>query len=337
MKNQLEKSTIKKAAELYGVNFNNLTAISEGFQNKVYSFTRNDHDYIMRVTSKGKRTHQMLNEEISWIQFMKKSGVPISGAVSSKNNQFVEDIHEFYITVFEKAPGGQVLVQDSNQWTPHFFQRWGKLVAKVHHAGKQYSAGKSNADRPYWSPNHPYNHDLFKNLPSEFIRKKYIELIEKIKAYSMDKLHFGLIHNDFHQGNFFVDKDEITLFDFDDCAYFYFAYDISTAFYHAYWQHTSFNSTEDDFAVEFLTHFLNGYAESNVLTNEIIDQLPDFLKLRELFLYVLFLKVWNIDKLQDWQEHTINNLKTNIENNKIYADLDMDLLTKIKKNIQKPL
>ncbi|WP_077362146.1 phosphotransferase enzyme family protein [Fictibacillus arsenicus] len=330
---------MRKATELYGVTPDDLTAISEGFQNVVYSFTRNHHEYVMRVTSKDKRTAQMLNEEISWIQFLKKSGITVSIAVSSKNNQFVEELHDFYVTVFKKAPGGPVLVQNRDQWNPHFFQRWGKLLGEVHKAGKRYSAEKdiTGRGRPHWSSDHPHNHDLFKILPSEFIREKYVKLIERIKGFSMGDQYFGLIHNDFHQGNFFVDKDEIILFDFDDCAYFYFAYDISTAFYHAYWQHTSFNSTEDDFAVEFLTHFLNGYAESNVLTNEIINQLPDFLKLRELFLYVLFLKVWNIDKLQDWQEHTINNLKTNIENNKIYADLDMDLLTKIKNNIQKPL
>lgn len=337
MKQSRNQNVLKKAVECYGITSKDLTAISEGFQNKVYSFSRNHHDYVMRVTSKDKRTSQMLSEEISWIEFLKKSGLPVSGAVSSKNNHFVEELHDSYVTVFEKAPGGPVHVQNRDQWNLHFFQRWGKLLGGVHQAGKRYSAGKANTGRPYWSTDHPYNHDLFKDLPSELIRGKYIELVKRIKRFSISDQYFGLIHNDFHQGNFFVDEDEITLFDFDDCAYFYFAYDIATAFYHAYWQHTSFNSTEDAFSVEFLTHFLNGYAESNVLTNELIDQLPYFLKLRELFLYVLFLKVWDIGNLQDWQEYTINNLKTNIENNKIYADLDNDLLTKIKNNLHKPL
>ncbi|WP_226537265.1 phosphotransferase enzyme family protein [Fictibacillus halophilus] len=335
MKNLFE--TIKKATELYGGTPDELSAISEGFQNKVYSFTRNHHDYIMRITSKDKRTAEMLNEEISWIQCLKKSGVPVSVTVASINNQFVEVTHDFFVTVFEKASGGPVKVQNRDQWNTHFFQRWGRLLGDVHQAGKRYSAEKTNIGRLQWNADHPYNHDLFKDLPSEWIRQKYVELVERIKEFSIGDQYFGLIHNDFHQGNFFVDEEEITLFDFDDCAYFYFAYDIATAFYHAYWQHTSFNSTEDDFAVEFLTHFLTGYRESNVLTSELIDQLPDFLKLRELFLYVLFLKVWDIGNLQDWQEYTIHNLKTNIENNKIYADLDSDLLTSIKNNIHKPL
>ena len=39
---------------------------------------------------------------------------------------------------------------------------------------------------------------------------------------------YGLIHADIHQGNFFVDEnDNITIFDFDDCHYHWFAYDLA--------------------------------------------------------------------------------------------------------------
>ena len=42
---------------------------------------------------------------------------------------------------------------------------------------------------------------------------------------------YGLIHNDFNDGNFTVDYDngDITVFDFDDCCYFWFMYDLACA------------------------------------------------------------------------------------------------------------
>jgi amicoumacin kinase len=337
MKHQLDAVIIRRAAALYNTTLKDLTVISEGFQNKVFS----GNGFILRITSGNKKTLSMVQSEILLLRFLKGKGISVSAPLRSIHNQFLESLNynceTYFVTAFEKAAGGPIQVQDPFQWNHRFFQRWGSLLGQVHHAGKQYSVEKFNTDRPHWSPEHPYNHDIFTNLPSEFITKKYVELIEQIRHFQRDQQHFGLIHNDFHQGNFFVDKDEITLFDFDDSAYFYFAYDIATAFYHAYWQHTSFNSAEDDFTFEFLTHFLKGYAKENSLTNELIDQLPDFLKLRELFLYVLFLKVWDSSNLQDWQDYTLNNLKTNIETNRLYAGLDDNLLTNIKKSLQKPL
>jgi amicoumacin kinase len=328
---------LEKAASLYGVSSKDLKQISEGFQNKIYCYTKSNGDYIMRITSSEKRSREMLNGEISWVQFLKNSGVSVSVAIPSENNQFIEEVHHYYVTSFEKAPGGPVHVQNSDQWNATFFRRWGRTLGQVHDAGKQFMENESNTSRPKWNYEHPYNHELFMEMPSEVMKKKYDELVRKIEISPMDERHFGLIHNDFHQGNFFVYQDKITLFDFDDCSVFYYAYDIATAFYHAYWQHSSYNSAEDDFTVSFFTHFLNGYAETNILTSGMIDQLPVFLKLRELFLYVLFLKVWDIEHLQDWQDYTIRNLKTSIENNTIYARLDTKLLNQIKQNLKKPL
>ncbi|KZE69323.1 hypothetical protein AWM68_03390 [Fictibacillus phosphorivorans] len=333
---QLNHTVLKKAAECYGITSDDLCSVSGGFQNKVFVYSKSNRNYIMRLTPKRKRTKEELHEEISWIQFLKSSGVSVSGAVKSGNHLFIEEVSDFYITVFEKAEGGLVNLQNPNQWNNDFFHRWGRLLGQVHHAGRQYKGIKGNPNRLYWSHEQPYNHELFKRLPSDLCKKKYHELMQQMMRMPVDKHHYGLIHNDFHQGNFFVNGCNITLFDFDDSAYFYYAYDIAVAFYHAYWQHTSFNTKEDEFITEFLTHFLNGYSEANKLTRNTVDHLPYFLKLRELFLYVLFLQVWDMDKLEDWQSYTIENLQKNIENNTVYAGLDDQLLQKLKQQVNKP-
>jgi len=45
-----------------------------------------------------------------------------------------------------------------------------------------------------------------------------------------------LIHTDVHAGNFFVDDGRITVFDFDDSSYQWFASDIAIALYYTIWR-----------------------------------------------------------------------------------------------------
>lgn len=61
-------------------------------------------------------------------------------------------------------------------------------------------------------------------------QQKYDQL-DGLHALPKDADSYGLIHNDFNDGNFTVDydNDNITAFDFDDCCYFWFMYDIACA------------------------------------------------------------------------------------------------------------
>ena len=54
-------------------------------------------------------------------------------------------------------------------------------------------------------------------------------IYEKVKAVPEDPRWFGMIHGDFHSNNYFVDGNNIWIFDFDECNYGYFMYDIASA------------------------------------------------------------------------------------------------------------
>lgn len=133
---------------------------------------------------------------------------------------------------------------------------------------------------------------------------------------------FGLIHNDFHQGNLIIDDETITVIDFDDCSFNWFAQDLAVFFYHAYWQNSSFNGGDAVFIEKFLKAFFKGYKTENTLHDDSIKQIPIFLKLREIYLYQLFLKSWDSSNLEDWQEYTLNDLKDKIKSRAPYAGIE---------------
>lgn len=109
------------------------------------------------------------------------------------------------------------------------------------------------------------------------------------------------IHCDLHVGNFFLDRGKITFFDFDDCCYQWFAYDIATVLFYAVLEPWVPNerSAQEEEAKRFLPAFLKGYQREFPLPDFVLEQLPLFLKLRELSLYALIHRFLDVENLTD--------------------------------------
>jgi len=117
----------------------------------------------------------------------------------------------------------------------------------------------------------------------------------ELHALPKDIDSYGLIHNDFNDGNFTVDYDngDMTIFDFDDCCYFWFMYDLGCA-----WEggigRTMFRplAERQDFMARYMEHVLTGYTRENTLSEAWLARLPLFLRLiqmQELMHYAQYL------------------------------------------------
>ncbi|MEH7439684.1 phosphotransferase [Neobacillus drentensis] len=294
-----------------------LIPINNGFQNSVYTFSKDGRDYILRLSNRERKSFSDLENELKFIEALAKEGVSVSRPVPSKNNLLIEEVTNLLLVAFEKAEGVAVDVTDANVWTTELFYNWGKQIGRMHKVSHLIQL-----DRPKWTKKEP---DLLRLLPkinSKLIKEIYTNLLDKLRDFHQDSNLFGLIHNDFHQGNFFVKDRRITVFDFDDCAYHWFAYDLAVSFYHAYWQASSFTPEQTDFSRIFWHHFFKGYEEEHTIHREMLEQIPTFLKIREIFLYVLFLEKWDLHSLAEWQAYTLEDLKHRIEEQIPYSNVD---------------
>ncbi|KLT16043.1 hypothetical protein AA980_21880 [Neobacillus vireti] len=297
--------------------------MSDGFQNSVYSFSRSGHEYILRLSSGIRRSSLELQSEMKFIHVLGNIGVPVSRPIPSINGQLVEEMFDQkrhgFASVFEKAPGKPVVVTDEKVWNNDLFFHWGMLIGKMHEASTKLT---EKLNRPIWSKEDPDLFNLIPKITTDQVRERYLQHLSKLKDFNQDHEIFGLIHNDFHQGNFFESEGRITIFDFDDCAYHWFAYDLAVSFYHAYWQTSAFTPENNQFSTIFWDNFLKGYASEHIIKKEMIQQIPIFLKIREIFLYVLFLEKWDFQNLEDWQEYTLKDLQEKIENDIPYSDVN---------------
>jgi amicoumacin kinase len=299
--------------QIFGINTEDLIPISEGFNNTVYSY----QNLIFRLSSRNRRSLGEIDSEIYLLQALGEKGVPVSLPIKSPNGKIIESTDQHYIVCFEKAKGNPVDVTDPEVWNKDLFFTWGRVSGKMHQVSKDI-----RINRLTWSPDNPDLLNLSPKIKSKIITNRYDQLLKQLGDFEMNTDLFGLIHNDFHQGNFFVNKGEITVFDFDDSAYHWFAYDLAASFYHAYWQASSFTPENKQFSMEFWEHFLRGYQQEHTISKELIQQIPIFLKIREIFLYTLFLEKWDLENLQDWQKYTLTDLKNNIESGKPYSDVN---------------
>ncbi len=114
------------------------------------------------------------------------------------------------------------------------------------------------------------------------MRDRILSLFEELRSLPGDRDSYGLIHGDFNDGNFTVDysNGNITVFDFDDCCYFWFMYELASA-----WEggmgRVMFQGLDERkaFMAHYFEQVMEGYNRENSLGAEWLTRLPLFLKL----------------------------------------------------------
>lgn len=129
---------------------------------------------------------------------------------------------------------------------------------------KSYDPGDLKNKRMEWNVaeiNNPHLH--FGNY--QILLNKLRTIEKEMKNLPRSKESYGLIHYDFHPYNFLIDQGKITVFDFDDSLYGWFALDIGIAATHAVWWGSDYKAwgSKHEFAKHFLNEFLEGYIKQN--------------------------------------------------------------------------
>jgi len=284
IKDRYSEKIYLQALARYDIKPDNVKRL-DGFESYIYEYTREGKTHILRIGHSLRRSPALIAGEVDWINYLANRDVSVSRAVISSAGKLVEAIDDgqgelFLATTFEKAPGAPIRPED---WNHDFFGRYGSLIGRMHALSKDYRPPKLAWKRPAW--NDPAMIDLATWIPktAPLVKERWSELLTYLKTLPKDRDSYGLIHQDAHAGNFFVDDDRIHLFDFDDCVYGWFAYDIAVVLFYAVMGADDWPT----FTGDFMVHFLTGYAQENQLSPKWLAEIPNFLKLREIDLYAV--------------------------------------------------
>lgn len=300
----------------------------DGFESFIYEFNRPDGDYVLRLGHSLRRSPDMIRGEVDWINYLDSGGVSVARAILSCAGNLVEGVNdgkggEFLCTAFLKARGCTPGREHINE---RLFLQYGRLLGRMHALAKEYTPGNPAWKRYAWDA--PENNTPDRQLPAaeEVIRGKYRVLMEHLGRLPCEREGYGMIHQDAHTGNLFVDEETtLTLFDFDDCVFGHFIYDIAMVlFYIAGW------GGEDipGFVGRFLPIFLQGYREHNRLDPAWLKEIPFFLKLREIDLFAAILHTMGESPEDAWCAKYMKGRRQRIEAELPFIAFDWDSLAK---------
>lgn len=323
----LSGEVLASAAESFQFDRNTLVFISKS-TNEVYRFVKDNSDYILRISDKP------LNDilaEVHWVNYLANNGVRVSLPIADKNGQlavvYIIQEERYVAMAFQMAPG-VFFDHDPQLWQPSLFRKWGELMGKTHRLTKAYFPAGSMPSRPRWSAAKIDNPFLLEG-DYRFLVDRLRSLENTISALPKDKNSYGLIHYDFHPYNFVIDREEITVFDFDDSIYGWFALDIGIAAAHAVWWGSPGDGRDSkrEFAKRFLTEFLTGYCRENVLDHQWIERISLFMDYRNIASFFWWLSAWNGDEslLSDFQKRAIANGAELIKNGLPFDGCDVQL------------
>jgi len=292
-------------------------------ENFVYSYPYEGAERILRVTHSSHRTVNQIAGEIDWLNYLSDHGVPAAREYDSPQGNLVEVIEAedgsyFMIVSFQKAPGR---ILGPGEWREELIEEWGRIVGMMHRLTKDYPDPGDDLRREHW---HQFDYlNVRKYLPeSELgIIEKTEALVEKLRKLPVERETYGLVHTDVHQHNLLVDKDKITVIDFDDVHHMWFACDIATLLFYTRWLGGR-DADMAEFVKFYLSHFWKGYGTEFKLDDWWKDTYHDFLKLREIVTYVWINKKLDMNNLDERQQATVDRFRRNIESGVPLVNLD---------------
>ena len=341
-------SILQEAMRRYGIAQDQIKPL-DAFESFIYEFERGGTGYILRIGHSLRKSEALIQGEVDWINYLARGGVSVARAISSENEKLVEAIEDgqggqFLVTAFVKAAGQKPWLAG---WSSVRFENYGRLLGKMHALAVNYQPIPAWR-RPEWDDASMQFIDLY--LPASEVRahQKYRSVLEHIYTLPKDQDSYGLIHQDAHQNNFFIDANgTLTLFDFDDCVYSWFVNDIAIVLFYISMDAEELGfSTSAAFTQEFMTHFLRGYRQAYALDKKWLKEIPHFLKLRELELYAVVFRDFDIKDSEHWTlegflhipgfdvsnsghmwiANFMRDRKTNIEQDLPFIDFDFEKL-----------
>ena len=311
IKDRYNDTILQEALRRYGIAKEQIHAL-DAFESFMYEFERDAENYILRIGHSFRRSESLIQGEVNWINHLAHGGVSVARAISSENGKLVEVIDDgqggqYLVTAFVKAQGQPPW--DAG-WTPARFENYGQLLGKMHALAVDYQSIPA-WKRPEWDA--ASREFIESYLPASEVNahQKYQSVLKHIFSLPKDKTCYGLIHQDAHQNNFFMDANGVlTLFDFDDCAYSWFINDIAIVLFYISMDSEELGyPTTAAFTREFMIHFLRGYRQAYMVDPKWLKEIPTFLKLRELELYAVAFRDFDIKDIEHWSIEAFKRIR----------------------------
>ncbi len=204
-----------------------------------YAFIFPDRTHMIRVSMTPKKTRREILAEMMWVDDLKQFKQTICEPDVSLGGRLLEEFEIGGVTyragMFRTARGK---VEPIGSMTPMLFICIGDLMGAIHHASTNERENGIRYQRKTLAEQFAQLRErTFPRLPEE-LRRRIAGIEEQVNALPQSVGRYGICHGDFHHHNFFVEANNVWLFDFDGCCYTHYLYDVASfvqaCFLHGY-------------------------------------------------------------------------------------------------------
>ena len=323
--------TLSNISDLYGVSTAQLTPLAGGHATHVYEYQDGPRNCVLRVTPPNKDTDlKAMRSILEWLAFLGSHEGPAMRPMRSRRNNLIElveqDSQAYIAVAFEKAPG--VLAENMAlvDWTDELFQSLGGTLGSTHRIAQDYVPIEEYT-RPNWTRlTNCFHPEAELEGADPLILDKYTQILAVIEQLPKDRESYGLAHLDLHFGNFFIDtgQQKITLIDFDDCAYGWYAMDIAMLLFDVLVVYSGRDPNQ--FGKRFLQNLLIGYRRQKPFQPFWLAQLPVFLKLLEINLYLMLYRSFDPASPDSWIGKFMPGRRERILQGTPYVEMDINVV-----------
>jgi len=287
---------VRAAVELWQGDIESVRHVSSS-ANRIYAFVECGTTRYLRLISSLYRTREQVDAELDFIAYLRRGGVKVVSPVVAASGRFIEEIsfgnEVLFGCVFEEAAGDEYTYDPANSNEEHF-RVLGRALGQIHALSRAYSP--TNTFRRFAWDEDKLLLEAAKFLPKSEKRVWHVlhELRERLHDYPKSAQTFGLIHGDLGTTNYRCAGGQLNIFDFDDCSYHWFLYDLAITIYPHGWRKEG---------LRLLDSLLDGY--SGHMKSEVTRKdLTMFCHWRLVYLFLIYARKWGFEKLSrpqaDW-------------------------------------
>ena len=281
---------IEKAKELYALENFELRPVSghEGGRNLVYICSRDgENRYVLRTSALDDRTEEDYLAETEFVRYLARNGAPVADVIPSVRGKLVESIKQeektVFISLFEYAKG--MLLSDNGYRyregasLDEYFYHTGKALGSIHRLSKQY---RPVHRRGKFSDKYTAEY-IGRLIPDSCadLKRAICRRLEEYRALPTDPENYGLVHFDFCDGNYHVDLEtgDITAFDFDNCIYCWYMFDLAHLWTHGigWYRHIASAGQRMSCMSHYFGKILEGYRSETDVSEVMLEKLPLFI------------------------------------------------------------
>jgi Ser/Thr protein kinase RdoA (MazF antagonist) len=307
---------VGSALSAYGIDALEIASLRY-YNNATYRIVARDGaQYVLRVTS-DHYNEKELRSEMQWLSAAQaEPEVRVPAPVAACDGRLVISATTpslagaRWCTLFGWLEGAHV---PEERMTTADFACLGAAASKLHRASARFVA-PPDFERPRWDEKRwfdPLVHHTYQRILEHLGRCFSQPAVDRFDAlaqrcrYRMRELHsaplgFGLVHADFHAGNYLFHDGSVSFIDFEDLGWGYFHYDIATAL---------FGALERPDYPMLVGAFGTAYAGGLPLPESFADDVLLFQVVRAIFLTSLTVARDNPGESAWWQGYVVGKLR----------------------------